>query len=391
MSSVVDLKTCLKVVEATPCDQPILITGGHGIGKSESITKYFEERGYLVIVLFVGQMADAGDLIGLPDRVEIEYKYTDKEGVEHKGKSKITEFCPPKWWPFDTDSKVMMFFDEVNRGKPETMQCLMDMILNKKLNGRELPPMTRIMGSMNPLEDGYYQVEELDPAFLDRWNIYELKPTVEEWLFWGARNGVDNNVLGFITKYLNHLDPPKPSEAKVGEVYPSRRSWVKVSKYLKWNTRKEDGKHLKLDEKIFEKYLQGVVGLQAAADYVQYIRTEVKLNLNVGSMLLQWEKEYEHTIKQLDSSQVLHMNVQIATWLENNEQTMIDSDKSLSAIAWNLENYLNLISPAFMAQFFDYLATAFEEGKDWPQMVMDNNQNISNKFVDVLNGEDLED
>lgn len=385
--SVVNMKNMLKIVESTPTGQPILITGYHGIGKSESITEYFQSRGYLVITLFVGQMADAGDIIGLPERVDVEYQATDKDGNVYQEKTKITEFCPPKWWPMDATSKVVMFFDEVNRGKPEIMQCLMDMILNKKLNGRELPENTHIIGSMNPLEDGYYQVEELDPAFLDRWNIYELRPTVEEWIFWAARNGVDDNIIGFISKYQNHLDPPKPKEAEVGNVYPSRRSWVKVSNYIKYNSTAER----QLDDKLFERYIDGVVGIAASGDYMQYLNTEIRLNINVGEMLVKMDRETEKKLRQLDIAQILHLNVQIALWMENNEETLTDHKSTLDSVGYHLETYLSCIPAETMVQFFDYLSDAYETGRKWPELITESNVNLGNRYVASLHGEELDD
>ncbi len=270
-------KETIRVIEATPHDQATLLTGYHGIGKSESIRDHFQSKGYRMITLFVGQMADAGDVIGLPDRKEINVEYTDTDGNTHTEKTKITEFCPPKWWPLDMNEKVIIFLDEVNRGKPELMQCLMDMILNRKLNGRDLPPKTRIIGAMNPMEEGYYQVEELDPAFIDRWNVIELIPTTEEWLSWAAMNKVHIDVMGFISKHVDHLDPPSPKDAKSGEIYPSRRSWVKVSGFLKKNPN--------IRESDLHTYLFSCVGTRSAAAYLAYMKSK-KNGLMAGVMIV---------------------------------------------------------------------------------------------------------
>ena len=78
-----DLKT---ILETTPSTQNILLVGKHGIGKSEIITRHFEDQGIPVIALFLGQMSDPGDLIGLPNKDE---------------KTGKTEFMPPYWFPMD--------------------------------------------------------------------------------------------------------------------------------------------------------------------------------------------------------------------------------------------------------------------------------------------------
>ena len=68
------------LLDLTPADQNIMLVGNHGIGKSEILTEYFSEKGMTVVPLFLGQMSDPGDLIGIPNR------------NESTGK---TEFMPP--------------------------------------------------------------------------------------------------------------------------------------------------------------------------------------------------------------------------------------------------------------------------------------------------------
>ena len=111
-----DARDCIKVLEATPEDQAIMFVGIHGIGKSEFIKDYFAnyskhkegEKDYAVIMLFLGQMADAGDLIGLPDRSTVTFQYGDQ-----KVEQKITEFCPPKWWPRSDEARLVIFLDDI--------------------------------------------------------------------------------------------------------------------------------------------------------------------------------------------------------------------------------------------------------------------------------------
>jgi MoxR-like ATPase len=218
-----------RIIKHLPISQPILLQGKHGVGKSDILRKMFEEDGYRIQPLFLGQAADAGDLIGLPNRVSLR----NQDGsimLDPLGQERIvSDFAPPIWWPFAEDEKVVIFFDEVNRGKPEMMQCIMDLTLNRKLNGRQLPKHTRIIAAMNPLEDGYYQVEDLDPAFLDRWNVYDFTPTKDEWLQWANESGIHKHVIGFINTYKDYLDTPTSSKTKASEVQPSRRSWERVS------------------------------------------------------------------------------------------------------------------------------------------------------------------
>ena len=75
-----------KLLAATPASQNIMLTGKHGIGKSQILERFFTARGERVVILFLGQMSDPGDLIGLPRLDEVAGK---------------TIFIPPYWFPTD--------------------------------------------------------------------------------------------------------------------------------------------------------------------------------------------------------------------------------------------------------------------------------------------------
>lgn len=64
----IDVKDLLEILAMTPAEQNIMLAGGHDIGKSRILTDYFESRGMPVVTLFLGQISDPGDLIGLPSK-----------------------------------------------------------------------------------------------------------------------------------------------------------------------------------------------------------------------------------------------------------------------------------------------------------------------------------
>ena len=112
-----------QLLDITPADHNIMLVGKHGIGKSEILTEYYSRRGMKVVPLFLGQMSDPGDLIGIPNK------------NEETGK---TEFMPPYWFPLD-GKPIVLFLDELNRARPEILQTIMDLALNRTLAGRALP------------------------------------------------------------------------------------------------------------------------------------------------------------------------------------------------------------------------------------------------------------
>ena len=65
MAIAINSKELMTLLEVTPSWQNIMLTGRHGIGKSQILTKYFETKGMPVKTLFLGQMSD---LLGLPTK-----------------------------------------------------------------------------------------------------------------------------------------------------------------------------------------------------------------------------------------------------------------------------------------------------------------------------------
>ena len=364
------IKEITKIIETTDQRQPILLEGIHGIGKSEILTQIFEKKGFKVIVLFVGQNSDAGDIIGLP-------KIKDEHGY--------TEFYPPKWWPQEPNGRYVIFFDELNRGRPEIMQCIMDMVLNRRLNGRDLPKDTRIIGGMNPTEDnGYYQVSELDPAFLDRWNRYVFKPSHEEWVYWAIKAKIHKFVIGFISKNSIFLDPETNANenSKVNSVQQSRRTWVRVSDNIKLMEEKN-----LFDLEVLQNMLIGMVGPGASAKFIDYVKKEGQ-GLTAGSIILKFDKEIEKSLKDMRNPELLSMNLEMFNWFSDHYEEMKVSD--INARKWisNLKKYLNAINPEIMSHFLSTMCELNNSGIDWPQLVLSLDNTLANKYLDILQGQE---
>ena len=213
---IIDTNQLYTILEDTPDDQNIMLVGKHGIGKSQILTEYYSKKGMQVITLFLGQMNDPGDIIGLPDKNE---------------KTNKTEFLLPYWFP--TDNKpIILFLDELNRARPEVLQTIMDLTLNRKLAGKTLPEGSRIVSAVNDGID--YQLTELDPALVSRFNIYEFDPTVDDWLSWACANNLDHRIISFIQDNPDYLDGDSTYRQEAGlNRTPDRRSWKRASDVMK--------------------------------------------------------------------------------------------------------------------------------------------------------------
>ena len=155
-----------------------------------------------------------GDLVGLP---------------EIEGES--TKFNPPDWYKKACDMPVVLFLDEVDRATLEVRRGIFELTDSRKLNGHNLHSDTLIFAAVNGGEHGeQYQVGEMDPAELDRWTVFDLEPSVEDWLSWASEGDISTEVWDFINQnrvHLEHSDDFEPNK-----VYPSRRSWERLDQCL---------------------------------------------------------------------------------------------------------------------------------------------------------------
>lgn len=203
------------------------------------------------MTLFLGQMSDPGDLIGLPDK-------NTKIGK--------TDFLPPYWFPVD-DKPIVLFLDELNRARPEILQSVMDLTLNRKLAGKELPPGSRIIAAVNDGQE--YQITDLDPALVSRFNIYSFQPSVSEWLLWAEREGIVPEVVRFIENNPPFLDGKLREDADNLEKTPDRRAWERVSDILK------NSPSINISLK---KAIAGIIGPGVANVFFEEIKNKRKIN-----------------------------------------------------------------------------------------------------------------
>jgi hypothetical protein len=193
---------------------PVLIRGRHGVGKSEVVYMIAEQRGLPVVERRASQMTE-GDLLGLPDTADL------SDG------RKATTWNAPDWLVTACTQPVMLFLDEVDRATMEVRQGLFELTDSRKINGWNLHPETLIVAAVNGGEHGaQYQVGEMDPAELDRWTVFDVEPSTEDWLGW-ARDKVHSVLWDFINQNRAHLE--HTGDFEPNKVYPSRRSWQRFN------------------------------------------------------------------------------------------------------------------------------------------------------------------
>ena len=244
----VDFKTFVSLAPSVSAARlPVLLRGRHGIGKSQVVYQLAANAGLPVVERRASQMTE-GDLVGLPS----------VDGNR-------TSFNPPDWFKQACEEPVCLFLDEVDRATLEVRQGIFELTDSRKLNGHNLHPDTIIFAAVNGGEHGEnYQVNEMDPAELDRWSVWDIEPTVEDWLAW-AKNNVDGLIWDFINQNRNHLE--HTGDFAPNKVYPSRRSWVRLNDcFAQANLLAEDA-----DTSVMFPLATGFVGFEAAVSFKDFV------------------------------------------------------------------------------------------------------------------------
>lgn len=142
----------------------VLLVGTQGVGKTTIVKGVIEKAGLRMKYFSTPTLDPYVDLVGVPvpDMANSELKFF---------RSKDLEDCE------------VVFFDELNRAHPKVLNAVFEMIQFKSINGVKLPKLKMVWAAINP-PGMSFQVEELDPALMDRFHIYlDVDNSLpEEWL-----------------------------------------------------------------------------------------------------------------------------------------------------------------------------------------------------------------
>lgn len=248
-----------------------LIIGESGIGKT-ALAKSLAERNNYYLIVIDGNLLKEGEIGGLPT-IE-DYIEVNKEGMKIK-KRRTVYAIHTKLQEIDNATingkEVLLFIDEINRCEHPVQQELMNLILNREINGYILPDNVKILAAMNPsnkynnFEDTDYQVIDMDPAQENRFVWLEMESDVKSWLQWAMKNNLNNRVIEFISTFPEYLHTLALEET----IKATPRSWERVSNsYNYYKNGKEN-----IPSRIFFNVLKGNVGTKIAQEFISFIES----------------------------------------------------------------------------------------------------------------------
>ena len=270
-----DFQTVLPLLNAIlDVKLPAMIRGRHGVGKSEVAYSIGRERNLPVVEIRASQLADVGDLVGLP---------IVSDSADY------TKFCPAERLWLACNKPVLLFLDEVDRGTDDITQAFMELTDSRKIAGQHLHPDTLIIAATNGgdrADAQQYSVRDFDPAVMDRWVCYDIDPSVQDWINWAVDGNMNKALVEFVQKNTSASGEcvflENKAEFEPNKVYPSRRSWKRLNDCLESaNLLKKDN----FDIPMIHNLAVGFVGGESAVGLMSFLEN-YKFEMTVDELLL---------------------------------------------------------------------------------------------------------
>lgn len=248
-----------------------LIVGESGIGKT-ALAKEIAKKNNWSLIVIDGNLLKEGEIGGLPT-IE-DYVETDEKGVSIRKKTTVYAIHT-KLREMDEElekgNTVLLFIDEINRCEHTVQQELMNLILNREINGYKVKKGVKILAAMNPsgkYGSNYdYQVVDMDAAQENRFVWLKMEPDYLQWLSWAIDVGLEKEVIEFISTFPEYL-----LKTNEDDISATPRSYERISKVYKiYKEQKES-----IPRAVILNVIRGNVGRLVAEEFISFVETEHK-------------------------------------------------------------------------------------------------------------------
>lgn len=248
-----------------------LIVGESGIGKTALSKEITQENNWSLVVIN-GNLLKEGEIGGLPT-IESYSGINDKEcqvekkttvyAVHHKLREIDEEISQGK--------TVLLFIDEINRCEHTVQQELMNLILNREINGYNLPEGVKILAAMNPSSkygsEFDYQVVDMDAAQENRFVWLYMEPDYNQWIDWAIEAGIEQKVIEFISTFPEYLH-----KINEDDIRATPRSYERISSSYKIYKENKDS----IPRSVFLNVIKGNIGRVIAEEFVSFVESDYR-------------------------------------------------------------------------------------------------------------------
>lgn len=262
-------KETLKSVEMVLATNEVpLIVGESGIGKT-ALAKTLAAQNKWTLVVVDGNLLKEGEIGGLPtvatytvknEKGEVTQQKTTIYAVHHK--LRAIDHAVEK------GETVLLFIDEINRCEHTVQQELMNLILNREINGYTLHPKVKIMAAMNPSSDDGddfdYQVVDMDPAQKNRFVWLFMESDAAQWIEWALKEKIDHKIIDFIATFPTYLNKKNSNDLDA-----TPRSYERIAKAYAYYKSQED-----IPRTIFLNILKGNIGQTLGEELLHFLEKD---------------------------------------------------------------------------------------------------------------------
>lgn len=246
-----------------------LIVGESGIGKTALAKEIAKENNWSLIVIN-GNLLKEGEIGGLPtieSYAAIDYKgdKIEKKTTVYAVHTKLREIDEE----IAKGKTILLFIDEINRCEHTVQQELMNLILNREINGYKLPEAVKILAAMNPSSkygsEFDYQVVDMDAAQENRFVWLYMEPDYIQWLNWAIEAGIEQKIIEFISTFPEYLH-----KINEDDIRATPRSYERISSIYKIYQEKKDS----IPRAMFLNLIRGNVGKFIAEEFVSFVESD---------------------------------------------------------------------------------------------------------------------
>jgi hypothetical protein len=216
-----------------------LFMGEAGLGKSEISQAWVKDQhkrnpdfGFLDIRL---AYMEGPDFIGLPDKIVV-------NGVTR------SVYDLPEFWP--TEGEGLILFEEINRAHSSVMNCLMQILTDRKVHKYVLPDGWIMASCVNP--NNGYDVNEIDKALLNRFASFNIEYDHTGFKEFITQNNWDSVLQAWVKSSWTYK---KPNEIQTDGFYISPRSLSILNTGLKAGAALDRELHFELSVSTLGEYL----------------------------------------------------------------------------------------------------------------------------------------
>lgn len=387
-----------------------LVSGRHGIGKSQMVKSIAKDLGGVCITIEGGTLKE-GEITGLPyqykdENGQIRFRFLPYYAVERiqaeekrlfelsgrtvtqemlsgdENRYAMNDLTPQEKIDALLSGKVrpvILFIDEINRTENSVYKELMNILLTRSVNGYEFPWWVFFVGAMNPsTQNSVYATNEMDPAQLDRFIKIKVGDNTKEWLSYGKTTGIDPRILSFIKDNPKCLSSQAKDLDDEEKPEPSPRGWDMVDTLLSseemlrpFFTDKEN------DPKTVEKDMKNLVAAKLGASVATMFFASIvsKARALMPEEIFADDANLTNTapvIQQLSAAKkVQTCNLMLDYLKENIEFIMLNKDQ-FAIIKQQLSKLVQLLDASTRLLFAQNLSAAMtDDGNSLIEMLFD--------------------